>query len=70
MPGGGPVASQVMIFGPKPMPLARAASVRYRSVSILVTRSSPGIRDHSAALWPGDRWPRHVPVRFLWPTPP
>lgn len=51
MPGGGPVASQVMIFVPKPIPLSRpAASVRYRPVSILVTRSSPGIRDHSAAL--------------------
>ena len=51
MPGGGPVASRVMIFGLKPMPLSRpAAWVRYRPISILVTRSSPGIRDHSAAL--------------------
>jgi hypothetical protein len=51
MPGGGPVASQVMIFGLKPMPLSRpAAWVRYGPISILVTWSSPGIGDLSAAL--------------------
>jgi len=51
MPGGGPVASQVMIFGLKPMPLSRpTAWVRYGPISILVMRSSPSIRDHSAAL--------------------
>ncbi len=69
MPGGGPVASRVMIFWPKPLSRP-AAWVRYGPVSILVAQSSPGIRNHSAALYPRDPWPRHVPVRFLWPTPP
>ena len=51
MPGGGPVASQVMIFGLKPIPLSLpAAWVTYGPISLLVTRSSPSIRDHSAAL--------------------
>ena len=43
--------SQVMIFGLKPIPLSRpAAWVTYGPISLLVTRSSPSIRDHSAAL--------------------